>query len=155
MADLKTQKTAVSVESFLLSVADEKQREDSFDLLTIMKEVTGLEPKMWGPTMVGFGEYHYKYASGHEGDIFKVGFSPRKGKMTLYVMPGGPERCAVLLKKLGKHKAMKGCLYVNKLADVDETVLRELIAKALKDTDLIVEQKMEEAAAKKKPRSKK
>src|SRR5579871_6178212 len=138
MAEQKTKKTEASVESFLNGVESEQQREDAFAILAMMKDVTRLEPKMWGPSMIGFGEYHYKYETGHEGDIFRVGFSPRKGKMSLFLMPGGPERCAALLKRLGKHKAAKGCLYINKLADVDEAVLRELIAFAFKETDLIV-----------------
>jgi hypothetical protein len=93
----------------------------------IMKQITGQEPRMWGPTMVGFGTYHYVYASGHEGDTFLTGFSPRKNALTLYFMAGLQERFASQLEKLGKAKASKGCLYVKKLADVNLGVLREMI----------------------------
>lgn len=127
MAELKTKPTKVSVEAFLNKVADARQREDAFQVLEIMKEVTGLPPRMWGPSMVGFGEYHYVYASGHEGDSFLAGFSPRKGALTLYMMAGLDPRFAALLKKLGKAKASKGCVYIKKLADVDLDVLREMI----------------------------
>jgi hypothetical protein len=91
-----------------------------------MKKITGEEPKMWGPTIVGFGQYHYKYESGHEGEACLTGFSPRKQNLTLYVMPGLAESTD-LLKKLGKHKAAKGCLYIKRLADVDLDVLKKLI----------------------------
>ena len=126
MAENKTKKTAVSVESFLNAVANETQRADSFRLVAMMKEITGEPAKMWGPTMVGFGDYHYVYESGREGDIFQVGFSPRTGKFALYIGCGDKEAGA-LLKKLGKCKVTGGCLYINKLADVDLAVLRELI----------------------------
>ena len=127
MAELKTKATGVSVDSFLNGVADAQRREDAFTLVKIMKEITGMPPKMWGPTMVGFGEYHYVYASGHEGDTFLTGFSPRTGALTLYFMAGLEERFAAQLKKLGKVKTSKGCLYIKKLADVDLAVLREMI----------------------------
>jgi len=91
-----------------------------------MKEVMGVEPDMWGTSIVGFGEYHYKYASGRENDWFKVGFSPRKQSMTIYMM-GGSNRFPEILARLGKHKTSKGCLYINKLADVDLEVLKELV----------------------------
>ena len=129
MAETKTKPTDVSVDSFLYGVANAQQREDSFKILVLMKEITGLAPRMWGPSMVGFGEYHYKYDSGHEGDCFQMGFSPRKGKMSLY-FTSELARFATQLKKLGKHKTGKSCLYINKLADVDETVLREMIETA-------------------------
>ena len=93
----------------------------------MMKEVTGAEPQMWGPSIVGFGAYHYKYESGREGDWFLVGFSPRKQNLTLYIMAGF-KRYEELLAKLGKHKTGKSCLYLNKLADVDEEVLRQMVA---------------------------
>ncbi|MBI3824314.1 MAG: DUF1801 domain-containing protein [Planctomycetes bacterium] len=126
MAELKTKKTNVSVEGFLKKVAIPQEREDAFTILAMMKDITGLEPKMWGPSIVGFGEYHYKYASGHEGDCARIGFSPRKGQMSLYFMPGV---CKFddYLKRLGKHKTGKACLYIKKLADVDLAVLREMI----------------------------
>ncbi len=126
MAELKTKPTAVSVESFLNKLADASQRADSFKLVEMMKEITGLEPKMWGPSIVGFGAYHYRYASGHEGDCALIGFSPRKGQMALYFLPG-LVRFETYLKKLGKCKTGKACLYIKKLADVDVAVLREMI----------------------------
>ena len=127
MAELKTRATDVSVDSFLNGVADAQQRDDAFRLLEIMKEVTGKPPKMWGPSIIGFGEYHYVYASGHEGDMCLAGFSPRKSALTLYFNAGLEERFAAQLKKLGKCKTSKGCLYIKKLADVDLAVLREMI----------------------------
>jgi len=127
MPEPKTKPTEISVDSFLNGVADPQQREDAFKILEIMKEITGKPPKMWGPTMVGFGQYHYVYASGHEGDMFLTGFSPRKGALTLYFMAGLEERFAAQLKKLGKAKTSKGCLYIKKLADVDLAILRQMI----------------------------
>jgi hypothetical protein len=127
MAELKTQMTEASVDAFLNSVADAQRRADAFTILEMMKEITGLPPKMWGPSMVGFGTFHYVYASGHEGDIFLAGFSPRKSALTVYFMCGLDERFTAQLKKLGKVKASKGCLYIKKLADVDLGVLREMI----------------------------
>ena len=152
MAEQKTKKTNVSVESFLKNVADEQQREDAFAILALIKELTGLEPKMWGPSIVGFGEYHYKYASGHEGDCCLIGFSPRKGNMSLYFMPG-LERFEALLKKLGKYKTGKACLYIKKLADVDTAVLREMIQMGFAMMSQKVQQN-ERAAPAKKPRKK-
>lgn len=128
MAELKTKPTRASVEAFLKRVANKTAQEDAFRLLEMMQQITGELPKMWGPSMVGFGTYHYVYASGHEGDIFLTGFSPRKGALALYFCMGGmQERFAAQLKKLGKVKASKGCLYIKKLADVDLTVLRDMI----------------------------
>lgn len=126
MAELKTRKTAASVEAFLHKVADPRQREDCFTVLEMMKDVTGLEPKMWGTSMVGFGSYNYKYPSGREGEWFLTGFSPRKGNLSIHIMAG----CALygkLLQKLGKHKTGVACLYVKKLADIDLATLRELV----------------------------
>ena len=131
MAELKTQKTDASVEAFLNSVADEGRKRDSFAVLDLMKQVSRAEPKMWGPAIVGFGQYHYKYESGRENDWFPIGFSPRKGNLTLY-LTGGLESQADLLAKLGKHKAGKGCIYINKLADVDQSVLRQMLERCLK-----------------------
>jgi hypothetical protein len=122
----KIKPTAVSVTSFLKKVADPQQREDSFAILKMMKEVTGLKPRMWGASMIGFGNYHYQYPSGHEGSCFITGFSPRKGQFSLYFVPGCG-RFPDLLKKLGKHKTGVSCLYIKKLADVDTAVLRKLI----------------------------
>jgi len=131
MAELKTKQTKASVEKFLNSVKDEKKREDSFKILELMKKITKEEPKMWGPSIIGFGNYHYKYASGREGDWFLTGFSPRKQNLTLYIM-SYLEKHKDLLKKLGKHKTGKGCLYINKLDDVDMNVLKELITASVK-----------------------
>ncbi len=131
MADLKTKKNEARVEGFLKSVENEKRREDSFLVLDLMKEVTGENPTMWGTSIVGFGSYHYKGASGREGDWMKVGFSPRKQNMTLYIMDGFGSYDS-LLQKLGKYKTGKSCLYINKLEDVDQTVLRELVKQSFK-----------------------
>ena len=129
MADNKTQKTGASVDGFLAAVEHPRRREDGRVLLRMMREVTGLEPEMWGPSIVGFGDYHYRYESGREGDFFLVGFSPRKQSLSLYLPAGFPEYDA-LLAALGKHRKAASCLYVNKLADVDLAVLRRLIAGA-------------------------
>ena len=126
MADMKTKETDASVEAYLNQVEDEKKREESFQILELMREVTGEEPKMWGDSMVGFGSYHYRYESGREGDMFLAGFAPRKRNFSLYIMAGF-EEYDDLLQRLGKHKTGKSCLYVNKLADVDLQVLRELV----------------------------
>jgi len=131
MAELKTKKTDASVEAFLNSVADEGRKRDSFAVLDLMKQVSRAEPKMWGPAIVGFGQYHYKYESGRENDWFPIGFSPRKSNLTLY-LTGGLESQADLLAKLGKHKTGKGCIYINKLADVDQSVLRQMLERCLK-----------------------
>lgn len=129
MSENKTQKTDASVTDFLNSIPDERKRQDGFTLLALMSEITGLEPKMWGPSMVGFGDVHYKYESGREGDMFKVGFSPRKQNLTIYITDGFANY-QELLAKLGKHKTSVSCLYVNKLADIDLTVLREMVARS-------------------------
>ncbi len=126
MSEVKTKKNEASVEGFLKSVENEKRREDSFVVLDLMKEVTGEIPTMWGTSIVGFGIYHYKGASGREGDWMKVGFSPRKQSMSLYIMDGFGSYDS-LLDKLGKYKTGKSCLYINKLEDVDQTVLMELV----------------------------
>jgi hypothetical protein len=131
MTELKTKVNDASVEGFLNSVKDEQTREDCFEILKIMKQVTREEPKMWGASIVGFGSYHYKDASGREGDWMLTGFSPRKQNLTLYLM-GGFDAQADLLKKLGKHKTSVGCLYIKKLADVDKKVLKELIKNSVK-----------------------
>ena len=130
MSELKTKKNQASVEGFLKSVENEQRRKDSFVVLDLMKEVTGEKPVMWGTSIVGFGSYHYKYASGREGDWFAVGFSPRKKNMTLYIMEGF-KNYDTLLGKLGKHSTGKSCLYVNKLEDVDQDVLRELVKQSV------------------------
>lgn len=129
MAENKTLKTGASADEFLSSIEHERRRADGLVLLRMMKEITGLDPDMWGPSIVGFGDYHYRYGRGREGDFFLVGFSPRKQSLSLYIPSGFPEYDA-LLSALGKHRKGASCLYVNKLADVDLAVLRELIAKS-------------------------
>lgn len=131
MAELKTKPNEASVLDFLNAVEDDKKREDSFKLLEMMKEITGESPKMWGPSIVGFGSYHYKYDSGREGDWFVAGFSPRKQSLTLYIMSGF-RRYDELLAKLGKHTHGKSCLYIKKLEDVDMSVLKEMVAQSVK-----------------------
>jgi hypothetical protein len=131
MAENKTKETDKSVEAFLKSVENEKRRQDSFAVLNLMKEVTGLEPRMWGDAIVGFGNYHYKYESGREGDMPLVGFSPRKQNLTLYLVMGGFDQYDALMNKLGKFKTSKACLYLNKLEDVDLNVLRELVKQSV------------------------
>jgi hypothetical protein len=126
MAELKTKPTAHSPAVFLDSLADEDQRRDAFAVLELMRKLSGAEPKMWGTSIIGFGDFHYKYASGREGDWFRIGFSPRKKDLTLYLMysldPYGG-----LLAKLGKHKRGKGCLYIHRLSDINLPVLDELV----------------------------
>lgn len=126
MAELKTQENDRSVKSFLDAVEPEQRRQDCYTILAIMEKATGSAPKMWGDSIVGFGRYHYKYASGREGDWMLSAFSPRKQNLTLYIMAGF-DRYEELLSKLGKFKTGKACLYVKTLADVDLTVLEELI----------------------------
>ena len=130
MAELKTKQNDQDVEQFLNSVADDKKRQDSFTILELMKDVTGEEPRMWGDSIVGFGSYHYKGASGREGDWFLTGFSPRKQSLTLYIMSGF-DQYDRLLSKLGKHTTGKACLYIKKLDDIDESVLKELVAQSV------------------------
>ena len=132
MPEAKTLPTKASVTQFLASVPDADRRADSKALLHLLQEVTGLKPVMWGPSMVGFGSYHYKYGSGREGIWPLTGFSPRKNELTIYLTPGcAPYRA--LLARLGKHRAGVGCLYLKRLADVDQSVLRELVGKAFED----------------------
>jgi hypothetical protein len=126
MAELKTKKHDGDVDAFLAGIEDEAKREDARALRRIMAEVTGDEGAMWGDSIVGFGSYHYRYASGREGDWFEVGFSPRKRSLTLYLMSGFEDREG-LLSRLGKHSTGKACLYVNRLSDVDRDVLRRLV----------------------------
>ncbi|RMB60590.1 DUF1801 domain-containing protein [Dokdonia sinensis] len=130
MAEPKTKKNDASVEDFLNAIDHSGKREDSFEILRLMEEITGVAPKMWGGSIVGFDEYHYKYASGREGDWPIVGFSPRKQNISLYIMPGF-SRFQDLLPKLGKHKTSKACLYINKLADVNNEVLSQIILKSV------------------------
>jgi len=130
-AELKTKVNEASVEEFLNAVTDEQTRTDCYEILKMMKQVTKEEPKMWGASIVGFGSYHYKGASGREGDWMLTGFSPRKQNLTLYLMHGFDAH-ADLLKKLGKHKTSMGCLYIKKLDDVDKKVLKELVTASVK-----------------------
>ena len=126
MAEMKTRATEASVDEFLNRVGNARRREDGWTLLRMYKAVTRKTPTMWGPSIVGFGTYRYRYASGREGEICMAGFSPRSGALVLYLMDFAGR--AALLKKLGKHKTGKGCLYINGLEDVDTGVLRQLIA---------------------------
>lgn len=130
MAELKTRKTEKSVTEFLRGVSDARRRKDCEAVAALMTKATGAKPKMWGASIVGFGDYRYKYASGREGDWFLTGFSPRKDSLTLYIM-GGFERFGGLLKKLGKHKKAKSCLYIKTLDEVDLSVLRDLISSSV------------------------
>lgn len=130
-AELKTKVNDASVADFLGSVADEQKQKDSFEILKIMQQITKEEPKMWGPSIVGFGSYHYKYESGREGDWMQIGFSPRKQNITLYLIPGS-ERYQELMNKLGKYSTGKACLYVKRLSDVNVDVLKELITESRK-----------------------
>lgn len=127
MAELKTTPTTQNVEQFLQTVADPKKRQDSLAILALMREVTGLEPQMWGTSIVDFGHYHYRYSSGREGDWFLTGFSPRKQNITLYIIAGF-SRYDDLLGNLGKFKTGQSCLYIKKLEDIDLPTLKELIA---------------------------
>src|SRR6185503_17685931 len=129
--ELKTKVNDASVTKFLNSVTDEQKRNDAFEILKLMQQVTKEEPKMWGASIVGFGSYHYKGASGREGDWMLTGFSPRKQNLTLYLMHGFDVH-KDLLKKLGKHTTSMGCLYIKKLDDVDKKVLKELVAESVK-----------------------
>ncbi len=129
MSDLKTRPNDASVEAFIDAVDHPRRREDARTLLELMQRVTGEKPVMWGPSIVGYGSYHYRYASGQEGDWPIAGFSPRKQNLSIYIMPGF-EKYEGLLSRLGKHKTGKSCLYVNKLADVDMEVLEALVRAA-------------------------
>ena len=130
MAELKTQPTKVKVKDFLAKVADENRRRDCQVIVDIMSQATGAKPEMWGPSIVGFGRYRYKSKSGREGEWMVTGFSPRKSDLTLYLM-GGFEAVPELMKRLGKHKTGKGCLYIKKLDEVDVNVLRELVRRSV------------------------
>lgn len=128
--ELKTKQTDNSVLEFIEAVDSPKKREDAYQLLDIFTETSGYEAKMWGPSIIGFGSYHYKYATGHEGDAPLVGFSPRKAKISLYFAPGETKR-EELLKQFGKHTSGKACVYVNKVADIDVEVLKKLIQESI------------------------
>lgn len=126
MAELKTKATNASVADFLNAIEDDERRKDCKTVAKIMQKATGAKPKLWGPSIVGFGDHHYKYASGRELDWFLTGFSPRKKDLTLYIMPGF-ERYDALMASLGKHSTGKSCLYIKRLADVDTSVLEKLV----------------------------
>lgn len=140
MAELKTKINNNSVDAFIKTVGDAEKMADSHALVKLLKQVTKQEPYMWGSSIIGFGSYHYKYASGHEGDAPIVGFSPRKQKFSLYLM-GGLNSHPDLLKQLGKYKAGKGCLYINRLADVDQAVLKKLIMLSMEEIKKTVEKR--------------
>jgi len=131
MADLKTKPNRKSVEQFLRSVKDKKKRDDCFAVLKLMKQITKTKPKMWGPSIVGFGTYHFQYESGREGDFFLTGFSPRKENLTLYIMAGF-SRYDSLMKKIGRVKTGKSCLYIKSLDDVNMSALKRLIEQSVK-----------------------
>ncbi len=131
MAELKTKLTNASVDKFLKGVKDEQARADCYQIIEIMKKASKAEPKMWGTSIVGFGDYHYKYASGREGDWFLMGLSPRKQNLTIYLM-GGLHGQDELLGKLGKHSTGKGCLYIKKLEDIDTKVLNKLVNESVR-----------------------
>ncbi|WP_426484414.1 DUF1801 domain-containing protein [Flavobacterium sp. 2] len=133
MAKNKTNETESSVTDFINTVENEQKRKDAFQLLSIVQELTGFEPKMWGPSIIGFGSYHYKYDSGHEGDAPLAGFSPRKAAMTVYFyLPEGKRE--ELLSKLGKHTSSKACIYVKKLTDIDIEILKNIILLSMEYT---------------------
>ena len=129
----KTRPTEVSAESHIAAIANEEQRNDAHTLVVLMRTVTKQEPRMWGPSIVGFGSYHYKYASGHEGDSALTGFAARGRELVVYIAPGFEGRDA-LLAKLGEHETGKVCVYIRRLADVDLKVLEALVSRSVADT---------------------
>lgn len=137
---LKTQRNKLSVRAFLDAVADEKRRRDALAVSRIMEDITGEKPAMWGASMVGFGSYHYRYASGQEGDWPLVGFSPRKDNLTLYIMPGFAEYGA-LLEKLGRHRKGMSCLYIKSLDDVHLPTLKTLVRQSVRHMKQIVKER--------------
>ena len=132
MATLKTKETDASVDAYLDAIDDVERRADCRSLVAMMQKASGCEPRMWGESMVGFGSYHYRYASGHEGDAMRIGFASRTAALTVYVMPG-LARYPTLLARLGKHRSAKSCLHLKRLADVDREVLDELLATVFAD----------------------
>ncbi|MGH7713503.1 MAG: DUF1801 domain-containing protein [Gemmatimonadaceae bacterium] len=145
MSELKTKATDASVHKFLASVKDEKKRSDCLTVLALMKDVTKAEPKMWGTSIVGFGDYRYRYETGREMDWFLVGFSPRKEALTLYLMPGSA-RYREAMKTLGKYKTGKACLYIKSLDDVDQRALKTLVQESVTRVQTIARER--KAAAK-------
>lgn len=134
MAEIKTKPTAVAVDDFIDGVEPAQRREDARTVCAMMERLTGEPPRMWGPTIIGFGEYHYKYDSGHEGDMCRMGFSPRRPALVVYLVPG-LARNEQLLARLGKHSMGKSCLYIKRLSDVDMDVLEELARASLDHMD--------------------
>ncbi|CUK06601.1 hypothetical protein PH7735_03045 [Shimia thalassica] len=136
MSSNKTVPTKMDPSAFLEGIVPDRRKADALELLALFQDETGFDPVMWGPSIVGFGRYHYRYASGREGDFLATGFSPRKANFSIYIMPGYQDY-ADFLGDLGKHKCGKSCLYVNKLSDIDLTVLRHLIRTGLSDLNKI------------------
>ncbi len=134
MSPNKTQPETLSVEAFLASIEPEARCEEARQLDALFRKVTGFEPVMWGPSIIGYGRYHYRYDSGREGDFLATGFSPRKAQHSVYILPGYADY-GEILSRLGKHSTGKSCLYVKRLSDIDMDVLAELIAAGLKDLD--------------------
>ena len=132
MAVNKTQATAQSVDDFIAAVEHPTRQADAKQLNALFRKITGWQPRMWGPTIIGYGQYHYTYDSGRSGDFLATGFSPRKSSLSVYIMPGYAD-FGEILSRLGKHKIGKSCLYINKLADIDVAVLEELIRAGLDD----------------------
>lgn len=137
MAELKTKPTNESVKDFINRIPDEERRADCLQVAKLMEDITGKKPKMWGASIVGFGTYHYKYASGREGDWPVIGFSPRKKDLTLYLMMGF-EKHAELMKKLGTHGTGKSCLYIKRLSDIHVPTLKKLIKESVKQLEAYV-----------------
>jgi hypothetical protein len=135
MYKLKTQPTKVSVTSYLAAIEDETRRRDCKELVKLMKRVTGCSPKMWGPSIVGFDSYHYRYDSGHEGDMCVVGFASRKGEISVYILSGyEDDQTKELLAQLGKYKIAKACLYIKRLADIELPILEKLVTRSVAET---------------------
>jgi hypothetical protein len=133
MAELKTKPTDNSVESYLNNITEENRRQDAMAIINLLKEVTESEPVMWGEKIVGFGDFHYKSASGREGDWFKAGFAVAKANITIYLMAHGLEKYEELFQRLGKHKTGKGCIYIKRMEDINPNVLKEIVKVVLKD----------------------
>jgi hypothetical protein len=145
MAKLKTTETNASVDAYLDAIADETRREDCRTLIKLMSKATKAAPKMWGTSIVGFGKYHYKYASGHEGDMCLTGFASRKPAISIYLGCAAGAQFATVLASLGKHKMGKGCLYVKRLADVDQTTLAKLIKMSIDAVKKLTKASIDEA----------
>lgn len=144
--EAKTRPTKEKVTDFLNRVPDATRREDSFVVAQMMEQITGVKPQMWGPSIVGFGSFHYKYASGREGDWPLIGFSPRKQDLTLYLSLAGYEKYEDLMKQLGKHKTGKSCLYIKRLSDIHVPTLKKLIKASLKDSKALAKSYAKSAA---------